>query len=182
MIEEIAASILWGLPEIPTGREVVRRVCGVDARIETTRWLPRCDAAATQDDDGWLVLHRPGLAGARLRWSLIHEAVEIELHRLGFRGDVEEVVEAVTGAIVMPRAAFIREAWRARMDHRELARQFLTTQTAVVLRFAEVALVAGSAVVHPRFTLARGELPQDERSVIKRPVTDAPRRTAHLAA
>lgn len=182
MVEEIAASILWGLDEVPTGREVVRRVLGAEARIRTTAWLPKCDAAATQDAAGWLVLHRERLPQARLRWGLVHEAVEVELHRIGFRGDVEELAEAVTGAIVMPRAAFIREAWRCRLDHAELARQFLTTQTAVVLRFAEVALVAGSAVVHPRFTFARGTLPKDERSVIKRPVTDAPRRTALLAA
>lgn len=182
MVEEIAEGLLWGLDEVPTARAVVRRVLGKDARIEETRWLPRCDAAATKDSQGPLILHRPGLTGARLRWALVHEAVEVELARLGFRGDVEALVEAVTGAIVMPRSAFIREAWRCRMDHAELARLFLTTQTAVVLRFAEAALVQGSAVVHPRFVLARGELPRDERAVIKRPVTDAPRRTALLAA
>jgi hypothetical protein len=182
MVEEIAARILWGLDEVPTARAVVRRVLGADVVIETVPRLPRGDAAAHEEGAGWALKHLARLRGPRLRWALVHEAVEVELRRLGFTGDVELLAEAVTGAIVMPRAAFIREAWRCRMDHAELARLFLTSQTAVVLRFTEAALVQGSAVVHPRFVFSRGVLPKDERGVVKKPVTDAPRRTALLAS
>lgn len=181
-VEELAAWMTRGLDEIPGARAVVRNVLGQDVRIEDVRFLPIGDACAHEEDDGWTIKVRSNLTGVRLRWALIHEAVEVELARLGYIGDVEKLAEMVTGAIVMPRAAFIRAAWRERLCHYELARAFAASQTATVLRFAEVGLVAGSAVVHPRFVFARGTLPKDEQRLVERPVTDAPRRKALWAA
>lgn len=182
-VEEIASRILWGLDDIPGARAVVRKVLGDELVIEETAHLPTGDACAFRNARGaWEFRVRRGLRGARLRWALVHEAVEVELERLGFIGDVEALAEAVTGAVVMPRASFIRAAWRERMCHAALAHAFATTQTAVVLRFAEVALVRGSAVVHPRFVFTRGELPADGRGLVEKPVTDAPRRKALLAS
>lgn len=180
--EELAAWMMRGLDEIPGARAVVRNSMGGNVRIEEVPLLPTGDACSHEGSDGWTIKVRRNVRGARLRWALVHEAVEIELARLGIVGDVEALAEAVTGAIVMPRIAFVRAAWRERMNHIELARTFATTQTATVLRFAEVGLVAGSAVVHPAFTFARGVLPPDARNLVQKPVTDAPRRKALWAA
>lgn len=73
------------------------------------------------------------------RWTLLHELAEHHLIRIGYReSDAELVAQAIAAALVMPAEGF-RAAVR---DHGhqlpKLARQFMATQTAAVLRIGEV--------------------------------------------
>lgn len=153
------------------------------ARLEEALRLPAGDACSFRSSGRWTIRIRAGLSFVRQRWALLHELAEIHLDHVGYDGpDVEAAAEHLTAALAMPTIAFVRETWEARMDLIALAERFAVTQTAAALRLAEVAIVAGAAVVHPAFVYRRGAPADANPSALQRAVTDAPRRVAHFLA
>lgn len=178
-VEKEARWILRGLDPVPAARAIVRARLG-DIPVMYRR-LPGGDACSVTRSSGREIWVRPGTVGVRLRWALLHEVAENHLDDIGYEAsDIEQTCERLAAALAMPRAPYIRETWQTRMSLPELADLFAVTQTAAALRLAEASLLAGVAVVHPRFRMQRGHVPDDAR-VIRRPVTDAPLRQAHLA-
>jgi hypothetical protein len=144
-----------------------------------------------------VIMVRPKLPRLQLRWVLIHELCENHLDELDYREhDREEIAEAMTAAIVMPRRVLHRAVARHGRCMVSLADAFSTTQTSVALRLGEARCVEASAVVRPGLVRVRapdGYVVPSERdlkaaadgaaSPLERHVlTDARRRVALLVA
>jgi hypothetical protein len=97
------------------------------------------DAVLVRWKEQWIIFVRRNLSEVRLDFAIAHEIAEWHLARLRYREeDVEDVCDALAGAIVAPRDAY-RCALRDRGTAFEgLAHAFRTTQTCVALRLGEV--------------------------------------------
>lgn len=177
----------------PGAQALVRHHLGRDAIIRL-RGLVGADAAFTLVNGSPKIAIRRGLSPERERWALLHELAEWHLAKLGYEEeDVEDAAEAIAAALVAPREAY-RDALAVHgRRFRHLAREFLTTQTAVALRLGEV---TGTPVVviAPARVRVRGDewawpvdvsslakarrLPQEVKRVS---LTDDPRRRVLFA-
>jgi hypothetical protein len=139
----------------------------------------------------------PKVGASRARFLVAHELGEMLLTDLGYTGDDREAIcDAIAAALICPRAPFraaIREHGR---EFTVLAQEFRTTQSVALLRYGEC---AGTpvALVTERHILVRGEpwgwpsAGEIRRLAVaqlvptqleRRPITDARRRVALLAA
>ncbi len=100
---------------------------------------------------------RRGMTPTRRAFCLLHEIAEDHLDRIGYREpDVERMANAIAASLQMPARLF-REVVREGSPE-ELSRisgEFLSSQTSVALRLAEVGEVEVSVVVTPHLVYAR---------------------------
>lgn len=174
--EGIAEQLLTGLGPVPGALAVAERM-GV--AVMAVDQLPVGDGASAIVRGRWQVMVRRELSPARRRWAIAHELAEIHLARLGVSvADLELLAERVAAGIVMPRHAYAKSARRESACFVRLSQAFMATQTAAVLRLAEVGAVRGAAVVHRAFRMERGVVPDDADLVVTRPISDAVGRIA----
>lgn len=177
--EGIAEQLLRGLGPVPGALAVAERM-GVS--VVAIDQLPAGDGASAIVRGQWQVMVRRGLSPVRRRWAVAHELAEIHLARLGVAADdLELLAERVAAGIVMPRKAYASSARRDGQCFVRLSHAFLTTQTAAVLRLAEVGALRGAAVVHRTFRMERGVMPDDADLVVTRQISDAIGRVAVTA-
>jgi hypothetical protein len=208
-IEGEAAWLLREFDRTPGARALVVHHLGEGAVVTLSGMRGR-DAQLITLHGRPTICVRPKLTREGLRWAVLHELAEWHLQRLGYRReDVEHVAEALTAALVVPRDAY-RKAVRVHGDPtadprtpradgepttwEQLAIDFSTTQTCIVLRHGEIT-DEPLAVVAPATARVRGRewsWPADERALrrlareggpgLRRAVlTDDRRRVALLA-
>lgn len=139
----------------------------------------------------WLSSREP-----RSRWPHLigHELGHLYLGHHGHgSAELEELCDAIGGALTCPRAAFESAVGRLGLRLGRLAREFCTTQTSAALRLGEV-LRRPTAVVTPGRVRFRGDAwgwpPEAETRLLRPPrspvekirIGDEPNRFALLAA
>lgn len=195
-VECEAAWLLRPFPGVaPGARALIAAHLGDDAVVVAP--LKGRDGDRCKHQKKTVIFVRPKLPKLQLRWVLIHELCEDHLDELDYREhDREEIAEALTAALVMPRLVLHREVARRGRCMVSLADAFKTTQTSVALRLGEARCVEASAVVRPGLVRVRSPegfvMPAERElkaaadgapSPLERHVlTDARRRVALLVA
>lgn len=97
------------------------------------------DAALVRLHGRPIVFVRRKLSPERLDFAVAHELAEWHLARVGYREiDVEDVADAMAGALVAPRDAYRAALREHGATFAPLAADFRTTETCVALRLGEV--------------------------------------------
>lgn len=148
------------LRQLPPGR-----FYGSLSRLILTRTVCRIDV-------------REGISAERTQWDVAHEVAELWLAWVGYRGrDIEQLANRIAAALLMPRRVFRETARETHHDLGMLSRLFLTSQTAVALRLAEVDMARRVVVACPSRTYLRrgrgkasyisGQLGDDEKRIFQ---------------
>lgn len=163
-------------PEDPPGVvALARAVLGRDAVELVPSTAVREDAALARVGERWRIYARRGLPAERLTFAVAHELAEW-CYRESHDERLELACDALAGAIVVPRPAFVRVLgaftdWGSAFT--AAAEAFRTTESCAALRLGE-ATGRPVALVGPQVVRVRGEAwewpPEDAlRALARRP-------------
>lgn len=142
--------------DAPGARSIVRAHLGPGSILEVAM-LPIAPAKLSDRDGRPIIMVRPRLLPEIERWYILHELAEWRLQALDYREhDAEQQADAIAAALVMPRRAFLAELRHQGRRFSRLAKAFVTSETAVSLRYGETTTIP-TAVIDPYQVRTRGD-------------------------
>lgn len=156
-VEGEASVLLAPFERPPSARALVEYYHGPECIVRMQRLVGGAPADLGHHDGRAIFILRSRQSREDFRWNLLHEFAEHHLkHRLHYRDeDIEEQAQALTAALVMPRAEFRRVLWSNGGKFPAVAGHFFATETAVALRMGEVGAASAVAVVAPTHVRVR---------------------------